>query len=76
MGDICITTLGFADDIVLITGSPKKMQKLLNICYNWCTENGMSFNADKCKIMVLNKTSTGGDFKLGNNCLEIVRTYL
>ena len=77
MGNLVISTLGFADDIVLITECPKKMQKLLNICFNWCTKNGMSFNIDKCKIMVLNKTSTGTgiEFKIGQNCLEIVKIY-
>ena len=34
MGNLVISTLGFADDIVLITDCPKKMQKLLDICCN------------------------------------------
>ena len=32
IGDIQISALGFADDIVLITGCPMKAQGLLNIC--------------------------------------------
>ena len=51
------------------------MQKLLDICNDWCTENGMSFNTDKCKIMVLNKTDTGVEFKLGQTRLENVKIY-
>ena len=75
MGNLIISTLGFADDIVLITDCPKKMQKLLNICNSWCSKNGMSFNIDKCKIMVLNKNSKGIEFKLGQTSLEIVKLY-
>ena len=51
------------------------MQKLLNICNRWCSKNGMSFNIDKCKIMVLNKSAKGVEFKLGQTCLEIVKIY-
>ena len=75
MGNLVISTLGFADDIVLITDCPKKMQKLLDICCNWCTKNGMTFNIDKCKIMVLNKAVKGVEFKLGKKGLEIVKIY-
>ena len=70
-----ISTLGFADNIVLITDCPEKMQKLLNICNNWCSKNGMSFNISKCKIMVLNKSAMGVEFKLGQKSLEIVKIY-
>ena len=31
-GDTLVSTLGFADDIVLVTDCPKKAQKLLDIC--------------------------------------------
>ena len=43
-GDIQISALGFADDIVLITGCPMKAQGLLNICQTWATTNNMTFN--------------------------------
>ena len=73
--NLIISTLGFADDIVLITGCPKKLQKLLDICYKWTIRNGMSFNIDKCKIMVLNKSAKGVEFKLGKKCLKKVKIY-
>ena len=35
----------------------------------------MTFNIDKCKIMVLNRSVKGIEFKLGKKCLEIVKIY-
>ena len=49
-----ITALGYADDIVLLADSPRNLQALINICQSWSRKNGMSFNTDKCKVMVLN----------------------
>ena len=45
IGDIQISALGFADDIVLITGCPMKAQGLLNICLTWATTNNMTFKS-------------------------------
>ena len=39
IGSIMICALGFADDIVLISDSPEKIQRLLNICKSWATKN-------------------------------------
>ena len=35
IGPVDIAALGFADDIVLITDKPWKMQDVLNICSSW-----------------------------------------
>ena len=35
VGDIQVSALGYADDIVLVTDCPKKAQSLLNICQSW-----------------------------------------
>ena len=72
IGGIFISALGFADDIVLIADCPKKLQALLDICYNWCRRNGMAFNNDKCKIMMLNSPRKDIEFKLGKAILEII----
>ena len=75
IGLIHIAALVFADDIVLISDKPWKLQQLLNICHSWATKNKMAFNKPKCKVMIFN----GGDkqhiFTLGNTELTIVTTY-
>ena len=50
IGPVHIAALGFADDIVLITDKPWKLQQLLNICQSWATKNIMAFNTSKCKV--------------------------
>jgi len=51
---IHIPALGFADDIVLVSDNPLKLQGLIDICYLWSRKNNMNFNIGKCKVMVLN----------------------
>ena len=78
IGDIQISALGFADDIVLITGCPMKAQGLLNICQTWATTNNMTFNtseSSKCGVMVLNGPGSDVVLKLNNEILTIVERY-
>ena len=75
IGPIQIPTLGFADDIVLISDDPRKLQELLDICENWFIKNRMSFNTDKCKVMILNGPSTNFIFELNDTKLKTVETY-
>ena len=66
IGSMHIAVLGFADDIMLISDSPEKLQKLISICESWATDNNMEFNVDKCKILIFNKPS-----KFENNLFEL-----
>ena len=75
MGEIIVTVLGFADDIVLIADTPENVQKLLDICSNWAKRNGMSYNTDKCKVMLLNVHDKNCLFSLDKKELEIVKIY-
>ena len=75
IGPVHITALGFADDIVLITDKPWKLQQLLNICQSWATKNRMAFNTSKCKVMVFNGGAKQDIFTLDNTTLKIVSTY-
>ena len=43
IGPLHFAALGFADDIVLISDSPNKLQQLLDICSVWAVRNKMSF---------------------------------
>lgn len=75
IGPIRIPTLGFADDIVLISDCPKKLQALIDICQSWASRNGMAFNVSKCKVMVFNNPPKGVTFTLNNTKLKIVDSY-
>ena len=70
-----ISGLGFADDIVLISDVPGNLQKLINICDNWAHKNQMSFNLDKCNVMVFNVNSLGLRFHIRNETLKVVSLY-
>ena len=75
IGNIVISALGFADDIILISDTPEKEQKLITICEIWSKINHMPFKISKCKIMTLNRLPTGLVFKLYGNKLKIVKSH-
>ena len=75
IGPLHFAALGFADDIVLISDAPWKLQKLLDICSSWALKNEMTFKTSKCKIMILNETNTSARFTLNNATLKIVQKY-
>ena len=54
MGDLIISVLGFADDILLLADTPEKLQKLIDVCGNWSVKNRMQFKISKCQKMTLN----------------------
>lgn len=62
IGNVAVSALGLADDIVLIADNPKNLQKLINICVNWASRNGITFNTDKCKTMTLNTRAKNQHF--------------
>ena len=72
VGDIVVSALGFADDIVLVSDNPKKLQKMIDICSLWASRNGMAFNTDKCKILTLNTKGKDLIFNLSSHILEKV----
>ena len=75
IGTIQITSLGFADDIVLCTDSPKKLQRLLDICQSWASINKTIFNTSKCKVMVFNGPLANAELTIHSDTLEIVKSY-
>ena len=75
IGDITISCLGFADDIVLASESPESLQMLINKCESWALENRMVFNTNKCKVMIFNRPSSNLHFTMYNEELSIVNNY-
>ena len=70
-----ISALGFADDIVLISDDPSKLQQLISLCDNWARKNQMSFNLDKCNVMVFNRSPHGLKFYIRSQLIKIVTLY-
>ena len=46
--------LTFADDLVLLAPSPEEIQRLMDTCVEFCTENGLKINIKKTKAMYVN----------------------
>ena len=42
----------YADDIYLMASSPASLQELIEVCYDFCVQNGPSFNSSKSFCMV------------------------
>ncbi len=55
LGDIKISILLFADDIVLITDSDINIQQMLNVVNNWCHKWRLIVNKDKTKVVHFRK---------------------
>ena len=45
--DVNLPILLYADDIVLISPTPEKLQSMLDVAGNWCRKWGMQVNAKK-----------------------------
>ena len=77
IGKLTISTLGFADDIVLISDSKKAMQKLIDICVRWAAKNFMEFSTTKCKAMVFNRSPNTilFQFMMGDKTIDVVPGY-
>lgn len=77
IGDINITALMYADDIILMSETPEGLQKSLNILNNFCISWKLDINKQKSKIMVFNSNgkSFTNQFKIENETLETVKSY-
>ena len=49
-----IPMLLFADDMIMLAGSNRELEIMMGICQRKTRELGLSFNAKKSAIMVLN----------------------
>jgi len=80
----CCGGLGlFADDIVLISPSEKKLQKFLNCVLRWANKNEMSFGINKCDTMIIKPInyisplfSTEPTFYLGMCAIPKTSSYI
>ena len=50
-----VTTLLYADDLVIISTSPKGLQSCIDVLSNYCKKWKLQINKDKSKIMIFEK---------------------
>jgi hypothetical protein len=73
---IVINILLYADNIFLMSRSPHDLQKQLRILKDFCSNMGMTLNADKAKVMIIKSNKILYDtFVYENNNLEEVTSY-
>ena len=75
-----INNIRYADDTALVAETPEQLQLLLNKVNEESEKNGLSMNAKKTKVMVINR---GGkdktpsiNIKLNDTVLEQVNTFI
>ena len=69
-----INNIRFADDTVLIAESKEDLQEMINELNQKCIEYGMSLNAKKTKVMVIDKKEQiECEIKVENKELEQVK---
>ena len=59
---LSIACLFYADDIVLLSPSHAGLQKMLDICYQYCSKYCLDFNVSKSKIMIIGNDLSEGLF--------------
>ena len=78
IGNVGISLLLYADDIVLLAPSEEMLQTQLNFVSDWCTKWKMSVNEEKTQVMHFKpRRYARSNFQwcYGNNQLETVKTY-
>jgi exonuclease III len=68
IGDFVYSAVFYADDIVLLSSSRRKMQRMIDICYEYGLQYGITFNAKKSKWFFAGDGGNGEgvSFKLGD----------
>ena len=72
-----VSTLKYADDLVLISSSQEGLQSCLNNLSDYCKKWKLKINTLKAKVMVFSKCGKISNciFKFNNNTLECVKNY-
>lgn len=77
-GNIVVSMLMYADDIVMLSDTEFKLQSMLNCLSDWCNEWGLHINCNKSKVIHFRPqriTKTDTQFMCGEYLLETVSQY-
>ena len=77
VGDVTVTSLLYADDIILVSESKEGLQNGLNVLSKFCSSWKLEVNTKKSKIMIFNSNGKSflNHFKLDNEYFETVKSY-
>ena len=71
-----IITLLYADDTIIMSDNPQKLQESLKAFELYCKQWKLNINTDKTKVVIFgSKNKNEYQFKLENKIIEIVTTY-
>ena len=72
-----LCTLLYADDTVIMAESVTELQHALHCMFDYCTDNKLTVNANKTKVMVFSKGKIRNlpVLKYGDDLLEVVFSY-
>ena len=74
-----ISSLSFADDLVILSESPVGLQNSLDRLNKYCNDWGLVVNASKTKVVTFNKTFNSKirnqKFNIGTNNIDVENTY-
>lgn len=77
IGDTKVTSLMYADDIILLSESKEGLQKALDVLGNFCSSWKLKINDKKSKVIVFNSNGKTHKnyFKINNESIETVKSY-
>ena len=75
IGDTLINVFAFADDLVLLSNSPKGLQHCLDLFGQYCTKWKLVINMTKTKILVFNTRRSGHSFYIYNQIIPETNKY-
>ena len=79
MGDMQVSILLYADDIVLLSESEHDLQKHLNALDDFCTQRGLVVNLAKTKVLIFHTSSrvrSKCHLTLSDKLVEVVGSYV
>ena len=67
----------YADDIILLSASVFGLQKLLDKCYDYCSEVGLSLNARKSNCVIVGGKSRSqiSEMTIGGQAIEWTSSF-
>lgn len=70
----CIATLAFADDLVLLSGSPEHMEEQLKLLEQFCASTGLAVQPKKCHGFIIEggAVNTGRDLRINDTLIHMV----
>ena len=77
VGDVTVTSLLYADNIILVSESEEGLKNGLNVLRKCCSSWKLEVNTKNSKIMILNSNGKSflKHFKLDNEYLETAKSY-